>query len=109
MKARQVLEIKIDTDDTSNDVLGVGEPGDYAFVYRTEEGEDATHVIAGIHFLCPRRNIHGITFRAGSWQWDGNRDKPTITPSIASQECGMHVFMTAGEWVPCGDHGSYRR
>jgi len=30
------------------------------------------------------------------WAWDGNRDAPTITPSIQCQACGLHVTITKG-------------
>lgn len=38
------------------------------------------------------------------WKWDGNRDKPTITPSIRHVPykpgaCNWHGFVTNGEWV----------
>ena len=34
-----------------------------------------------------------------SWQWDGNEDTPTLTPSIACgmpKGCDWHGYMTAG-------------
>ncbi len=34
-----------------------------------------------------------------SWAWDGNRDAPTITPSIdCSRVCGWHGWLTAGQF-----------
>ncbi len=36
-----------------------------------------------------------------SWQWDGNREKPTITPSINCEKvCGWHGFIVGGEFKP---------
>ena len=33
------------------------------------------------------------------WQWDGDREAPTLTPSVrVVGECGWHGFLTAGEW-----------
>jgi hypothetical protein len=33
-----------------------------------------------------------------SWNWDGNTDAPTLTPSInCIAGCGWHGFMTKGE------------
>ena len=36
-----------------------------------------------------------------SWLWDGNYEKPTLTPSLDSTDasgCGWHGFLTAGAW-----------
>lgn len=30
------------------------------------------------------------------WQWDGNTEKPTITPSIDCRDCGRHFTVVAG-------------
>jgi hypothetical protein len=30
------------------------------------------------------------------WGWDGNVTRPTITPSIACQSCGLHVVIADG-------------
>lgn len=30
------------------------------------------------------------------WNWDGNIEKPTISPSVACQLCGWHVVITNG-------------
>lgn len=36
------------------------------------------------------------------WQWDGNRDKPTITPSIqVLSGCKWHGYLTNGEFTTC--------
>jgi hypothetical protein len=46
------------------------------------------------------------------WVWDGNREAPTLTPSIAChgykdregtlrQECGLHMHIRDGQVVPC--------
>jgi hypothetical protein len=35
-----------------------------------------------------------------SWQWDGNRDAPTITPSVNCEKlCGWHGFITKGHFT----------
>ncbi len=38
-----------------------------------------------------------------SWQWDGNEDKPTITPSVLTRmgDEEWHGFFTAGRMVSC--------
>lgn len=35
-----------------------------------------------------------------SWQWDGNEDKPTLTPSVNCVGI-WHGFFTAGRMVSC--------
>lgn len=36
------------------------------------------------------------------WQWNGNRDLPTLTPSIQRTEgCHWHGYLTAGEFKAC--------
>lgn len=44
-----------------------------------------------LHFWCPGCNIaHGIRYNPGGedthvWEWNGDREKPTISPSILVQ------------------------
>jgi len=37
------------------------------------------------------------------WDWDRNRDAPTLTPSIlqSGMPCKWHGYITAGVWTPC--------
>ena len=36
-----------------------------------------------------------------TWHWDGNREEPTITPSIGcDHRCGWHGNITKGEVAP---------
>lgn len=39
------------------------------------------------------------------WQWDGNRETPTLKPSFlyCCKEWRVHLFLTAGRIEPCGD------
>jgi hypothetical protein len=39
----------------------------------------------------------------GRWQWDGNRDAPTLSPSFLCRDKGVHLFFTAGHIALCGD------
>lgn len=44
--------------------------------------------------LSPQRNANGAT-----WQWDGNREQPTLQPSIncnGGAGCGWHGWMRQG-------------
>lgn len=34
-----------------------------------------------------------------SWEWDGNRDAPTLWPSVAFKDGHWHGFLRAGMWV----------
>lgn len=36
------------------------------------------------------------------WQWDGNAEAPTLTPSLRRLDgCKWHGFLTAGEFREC--------
>lgn len=70
---------------------------------------------AGILFGCPCGcgEMMSVSFRSErrpTWQWDGNREKPTLTPSInilqlneAGEQIGehWHGFLTAGVFRSC--------
>jgi len=39
-----------------------------------------------------------------SWQWDGNRQCPTLNPSIRRMTpCGFHGYLKTGKWISAGD------
>lgn len=41
------------------------------------------------------------------WSWDGNRESPTLQPSIRRLDgCHFHGFLTAGVWTFCSDSGA---
>jgi len=72
-------------------------PGDFMFE------DDAA---SGISFVCPCgcSALLAVNFRRGInrgpvWDWDGNRDQPTVTPSIRHLDgCGWHGYLTKGEF-----------
>jgi len=33
------------------------------------------------------------------WTWNGNEEKPTLTPSLLQRCCGWHGYLTDGEFV----------
>lgn len=80
--------------DTMAELEGV--PGAFSF-----EAEDK-----GIFYNCPCGcDTKGfIPFRnkvtdRPSWNWDGNRDAPTLDPSIQrTQGCKWHGHLIAGVW-----------
>lgn len=83
-------------------------PGEYFIHPVTPRG----HII---HYICPRGRHCGVPLQpaepnaAGcSWTWDGNLDRPTLTPSIncngkapdgTPTGCGWHGLITAGVMV----------
>lgn len=43
---------------------------------------------------------------ATTWAWDGEFDRPTVTPSIRRLDgCKWHGHLIHGVWTPCGDSG----
>lgn len=37
-----------------------------------------------------------------SWKWNGNREKPTLEPSVyAKATCGYHGWLRDGVWETC--------
>jgi hypothetical protein len=78
-----------------------GTPGAFWYV-QSAEGKKYT----GLGFMCPcgcgERGV--VLFykmdNHPAWNWDGNIDKPTLTPSIQrNTACRWHGFLTAGEWI----------
>ena len=81
-----------------------GKPGAFFF----DEGEP-THILFTCPCGCDNRmrlplNTPGVH---PSWMWDGNREQPTLTPSIRDvNTCKFHGFLTAGVWSFVGDSGA---
>lgn len=77
-----------------------GAPGSYAF-----EADDR-----GLFYLCPcgcgaqgflpfRGRAEGVH---ASWEWDGKRDTPTLSPSVLrTAGCRWHGYLQRGVWEPC--------
>lgn len=70
------------------------------------EVEDGT--LVGIAFNCPcgcgREGYLPLdpSSPGPRWDWDGNREAPTLTPSVLFKGgCEWHGFLTAGEWRSC--------
>jgi hypothetical protein len=58
---------------------------------------------AKVEFPCPGKKsetcMQSVWQRPATgcmWQWDGNREAPTLSPSIDCQICGWHGFIVAG-------------
>lgn len=77
-------------------------PGGFKYG-RALEGERP----CGMHFTCPCGcgRDGWLPFRpesSPSWEWDGDRDAPTLRPSVLQVGgCGWHGWLRAGVWVPC--------
>ena len=63
--------------------------------------------IAGLQFVCPCGcgaigyvNVSGD--KKPLWQWDGNKEKPTLSPSIQrTSGCRWHGYLRAGVFQEC--------
>lgn len=80
-------------------------PGAAAWLADTTGREHAC-----LEFICPCGcgTVHALSIRrAGlterpSWEWDGNVEKPTLSPSIAcTTPCKWHGFLKAGVFEEC--------
>lgn len=90
-----------------DELLQAGRVGDWAFDETT----------AGLIFICivlPNGTPEGSFVRLpltpidsvqNWWEWDGNREAPTISPSINNmphwKSAGWHGFMRAGKLESC--------
>jgi hypothetical protein len=78
-------------------------PGDFEFYHHGGRSPDDRP--DGIHFWCPcgcGEMLGAGRFNDGGWQWDGNREAPTLTPSILHMDgCRWHGFLTKGEFLTC--------
>ena len=62
-----------------------------------------------LEFRCPRPQRGATCMIAlrplqkngngASWEWDGNREAPTISPSVNCGGCGWHGWIKAGEFI----------
>ncbi len=72
-------------------------PGSYTFFQYGNDEPDAP--MRGMSFACPCGcgAILGVNFNR--WTWDGNREAPTISPSIQHLDgCRWHGFLRGGYW-----------
>ncbi len=62
--------------------------------------------IGRMMFTCPCGcgDICGVTLKPAveaGWEWNGDLDKPTLTPSIAINRGHWHGYLTAGVFKSC--------
>ncbi len=87
-------------------------PGDFIFSDEVINAEEQTRP-KWLWFGCPRGKGHccvplapQTTSKGHTWHWDGNRDAPTLTPSI---NCLSHNPNDPAEkYAGCGWHGFLR-
>lgn len=76
-------------------------PGQFKYWRR---GDSPSGQADGLHFWCPCGcgSLLGASFEPGRWTWDGNREKPTVNPSILHMDgCRWHGFLRAGVFEEC--------
>lgn len=77
-------------------------PGSFSFYARYS---DPKKKIVGLLFKCPCGcgDICGINFdkkESPCWDWDGNKEKPTVSPSIRRiGDCQWYGWIEEGRWV----------
>lgn len=83
-------------------------PGEFCFLDSQVKKE------ACLAFMCPcgcgregALPIRPSEEKSDSWEWDGNREQPTLQPSIwrnknkYPEACGWHGHLVKGIWISC--------
>ena len=84
-----------------DDIFESTTPGAFKFYKQSDDQ------IAGMNTVCPCGcgAIRTIPFSPpcdNGWQWDGNREAPTVSPSLKDvHHCKWHGWLRAGQWVSC--------
>ena len=84
-----------------------GDPGQEPGSIELREGLGNPGVVAGSGFRCPCGcgkegwlPVNGEGSPGPSWEWDGNRERPTLAPSVLQLSgCRWHGWLRNGEWV----------
>jgi hypothetical protein len=72
--------------------------------------ESGDHILC--HCPCGCGSMMNLPIATGektprNWQWDGNREQPTLHPSIRDLSgCKWHGHLQGGVWTPTGDSGA---
>ena len=75
--------------------------------HRLSTGEDTGSFGELPLYLAGEPRCPGTVPGWGKWQWDGDIDRPTLTPSIGSPgmndtpPTGWHGYLRAGRWEGC--------
>lgn len=73
-------------------------PGDWSFDF---DGEAVVAILLSTPDGSPRGTFVRLPLTGNGWQWDGNKEAPTLSPSIDRHAVpnwrpGWHGFMRAG-------------
>lgn len=85
----------------TNDIDDHARPGAFEYYVNGREPQK----IAGMLYACPCGcgNVGALDFKPApspSWQWDGNLDEPTLSPSV--HHVGhWHGWLRKGVWESC--------
>lgn len=67
-------------------------PGTFLYTYHNNQ-------LYGLIARCPCGCGKDLGISFDKWQYDGDRENPTVTPSIRRiGGCGWHGFLTKGIW-----------
>lgn len=94
----------IENPNDSDAVFTQLEVGDWAFVDQERTifvrlPVPDGHYSDGIHFLPLSRESRFCSAGGPAWSWDGNREAPTLNPSILALDTGWHGYLRAGVLV----------
>lgn len=87
------------------DIEEDGTPG--AFEYYASGANDPAGLLYNCPCGCGRQGVLRFRFPGGnrpSWEWNGDRDKPSLQPSVHDQPDGKthwHGWLTDGVWRAC--------
>ena len=63
----------------------------------------------GVHDICPlcyrlvgRVNFQGHGYGQAEWAFNGNYDRPTLSPSVLAYRDGFHCWVTDGQIIDAG-------
>lgn len=89
MKAHLIPNLLDRYDDMGNGI----DRGDYEFAV------DSTGEVSTMLISCPGcGEVQGLPLKI--WSWNGNRELPTLSPSINHVGC-WHGWLIAGEFIAC--------
>ena len=74
--------------------------GDFEFITEPNGQRRFWFICPGCMTMAPLAIRPVIDGSPQSWEWDGNTEAPTLTPSINHNGC-WHGWLTAGQFTSC--------